>query len=188
LIEIIKKIDTEVFLLLNSLHSPASDFIMWWLSDKLIWIPLYAFVLFVLIKKHKIQSIKIIVFFLILAGITDLVSVHLFKNVFLRYRPCHNIEIQDYVHIVNNYCGGLYGFISSHATNVFGFATLSSYFIKNKKFTITIFVWATLVSYSRIALGVHYPLDIIFGAFIGIMSGIILVKIYNLKLHNKNSI
>ena len=185
MLEIIRHIDTEIFLFLNSLHSPTSDFIMWWLSDKFIWIPLYLFVLIIIIKRYKIDFVRIILLFVLLILITDQVSVHLFKNVFLRYRPCHNLEIQDLVHIVNNYCGGKYGFISSHAANVFGFAMLSSYFLKNKLFSISIFVWATIVSYSRIALGVHYPTDIIAGAIVGIAFAIILLKIYENLIDRK---
>lgn len=184
MIDFFKQIDTEIFLFLNSLHSPTSDFIMWWLSDKFIWIPLYLFVLIAIIKRYKIDSVRIILFFVLLIVITDQVSVHLFKNVFLRYRPCHNLEIQNLVHSINNYCGGKYGFISSHAANVFGFAMLSSYFLKNRLFSISIFVWATMVLYSRIALGVHYPTDIIVGAIVGIAFAIILLKIHK-KLMDK---
>ncbi len=110
---------------------------------------------------------------IILAGlavtVSDLTAVHLFKNVFLRLRPCHEPSIAGMVHLVNDHCGGKYGFISSHASNSFALATFLSLLLgkKIRLFTLLIMLWAILLSYSRVYLGVHYPGDVIVGAIWG---------------------
>ncbi len=172
--ELIKQIDTELFLFLNGLHNSFFDFIMFWLSNKLIWIPLYLIIIYLIIKKFGTKKGIFITISLIIAiVISDQISVHFFKNVFLRYRPCHNINIKNIVHLVNNRCGGQYGFVSSHASNFFTLATTVSLIFKQKKISFLMFAIALLVSYSRIYLGVHYPLDILGGALLGITTGII---------------
>ena len=104
--------------------------------------------------------------------ITDQLSVHLFKEVFKRYRPCHNEDIKNMIHLVKG-CGGLYGFVSSHAANSFALAVLIGNCLKSKWGNMIYFmiVWAVLVSYSRIYNGVHYPADIIAGGLLGILAG-----------------
>jgi undecaprenyl-diphosphatase len=102
-------------------------------------------------------------------AITDLASVHLFKNVFLRLRPCHEPALSGLVHLVNNRCGGSYGFVSSHAANTFGLAIMVLLLFKklNPWIGYGMVIWAAMVSYSRIYLGVHYPGDILGGALLG---------------------
>ncbi|HBF87157.1 MAG TPA: phosphatase PAP2 family protein [Bacteroidales bacterium] len=177
MLEFLKQIDTELFLFLNSPHSDFSDFVMWWISNKYIWIPLYLFVLILIIRKYKVKSLIVVFFLILMVVATDQLSVHLFKNIFQRYRPCHNAEIQHLVHTVDGYCGGKFGFISSHAANTFGFAVMSLLFIRNKWFSISILAWASIVSYSRIALGVHYPSDIFVGAMLGTLIAVGLYKL-----------
>jgi len=111
--------------------------------------------------------------------LADQISVHAFKNVFLRYRPCHNLALQAQVHL-NGGCGGTYGFISSHSANTFALAMFLTLLFKNKikYFGLAIFFWAAFVSYSRIYNGVHYPADIAVGAIVGMGIGITVFKIY----------
>ncbi len=121
--------------------------------------------------------------------LSDQISVHAFKQVFLRYRPCHNLLLQAQVHL-NDGCGGMYGFVSSHAANTFALAMFLSLLFKNKikYFGLAIFVWAAFVSYSRIYNGVHYPADIACGAILGMGIGIVVFKIYQLlnkKIYNE---
>ena len=118
----LEQIDQSLFLTLNGWHNPLFDSFFWWISNRYIWIPLYLFMTYLIIRKYKKQSWIIIISAIILVIVTDQTSVHLFKNVFMRYRPTHNLDIRSFVHIVNNYRGGLYGFVSSHAANRFGFA------------------------------------------------------------------
>ena len=185
----IKKLDTEIFLFFNSKHTPFFDTVMAAASGKYTWIPVYAFLLFLVFRfvgKH-IWLVAISVALLILAS--DQASVHLFKNVFLRYRPCHNLLIKDIMHL-NGSCGGTYGFVSSHAANTFALAMFLALFFKNRinYFGVYIFIWAAFVSYSRIYNGVHYPADIAVGALLGMFIGWAIYKLYllvNMKLQEQ---
>ena len=102
------------------------------------------------------------------------------KNYFQRLRPCHEPTLEGLVHLVNNKCGGKFGFVSSHASNHFALAVFLSILYKNtyKYFPLLIFLWAAIIAYSRIYLGVHYPGDVIGGAISGILFGFIFGKIY----------
>jgi undecaprenyl-diphosphatase len=84
------------------------------------------------------------------------------------------------VHLVNGECGGLYGFVSSHASNSFNVALISLLLIKKRWYTISIISWATIIGYSRIYLGVHYPGDVFFGSILGALIGWSLYKLYEL--------
>lgn len=178
-IDSIKDIDTQLFLFFNGKHNSFFDVLMFWSSHRFIWIPLYVF-LFYLVYKQVGKKIWLIAITIALAiFFSDQLSVHAFKNVFLRYRPCHNLLIQSLVH-VNGNCGGTYGFISSHAANTFALAMFLSLFFyqKIKYFTLLIFSWALFVSYSRIYNGVHYPADIAVGAIVGMGIGIGMFRLY----------
>ncbi|MEN8120123.1 MAG: phosphatase PAP2 family protein [Bacteroidota bacterium] len=170
--------DTELFLFLNGLHNPFMDKIMWWTSETITWIPLYLVVLFFVFKQLKWKGFLTLLFLILVVVLADQGSVHLFKNVFQRLRPCHNSQIADFVHIVNGKCGGQFGFVSSHAANTFAFAAFSSFFFSLRKYSYFIFIWAAFVSYSRIYLGVHFPGDVLGGAILGILIGYLLFKLY----------
>ena len=169
MLEQLKSIDTDLFLAINGAHSSFFDFLMFWASDKWIWIPLYIFFAYLLFKNYG-KRVWILVF---LAGfaiaLSDLSSTYLFKFVFQRPRPCHEPSLEGIIHLVNGHCGGKYGFISSHASNSFALATFLSLLLgkKIRFFTPLIIVWALLLSYSRVYLGVHYPGDVIVGSIWG---------------------
>ena len=180
MLESLKHIDTDLFLYLNSKHTAFFDVLMFWISNEFVWIPFYIFLLFLVYKKYSKQTILVVVLVAALITLSDQLSVHLFKNVFFRYRPCHNLNIQSIVHLVNNHCGGQYGFISSHAANTFALASYLSIIMKGtyKNFAWLIILWAAIVSYSRIYLGVHYPADVICGAAFGSILGIFIGKLF----------
>jgi len=173
MLETFQYLDTQLFLFLNGLHNGFWDFVMYWLSNIFIWIPLYIYLLYLIYKHYKKNFLLILLAFVLLVSASDLISVHLFKNVFMRLRPCHNPELEGLVHLVKGHCGGQYGFISSHATNHFAIATFFSFLLGHriKYFSPLIFIWAAVIAYSRIYLGVHYPGDVIAGAIAGSLIG-----------------
>ena len=173
------QIDQSLFLFLNSLHANWLDGVMWWLSDKFIWIPLYLFVLGLIIKNYGWKAIGIIIFTAILISLSDQISVWI-KFAVERARPSHTESLKESIHTLNNYFGGAYGFISSHASNSFALATFTSFFLAPhyKYYKYWAFIWAVLVSYSRIYLGVHFPADIIGGAALGILLAFFVYQLY----------
>lgn len=169
--------DINLFLFLNGFHSEFWDKIMLFISGKYSWIPLYLFIVFLIFRKFKIRkSLLIILSIIVIITLSDQTSVYLFKYIFLRFRPCYNPAISDIVHTVYM-PGGKYGFISSHASNSFALAFFTSLLFKNKYYSILIFIWAVLIAYSRIYLGVHYPADVFFGAIWGVFLAFLIYRI-----------
>lgn len=159
--------DKELFLTLNAIHNPQVDMLMFYISKMWIWIPLYLGVIYFFVRKWKMEAIWIILSVVICVVLTDQLT-NLTKEIFQRLRPSHEPDLQGLVHHVNGYVGGRFGFVSGHSANVFGFALLSSLIFKNRYYTWSIFTWAVIVAYSRIYLGVHYPLDIFCGMVLGL--------------------
>ncbi|MBN2175834.1 MAG: phosphatase PAP2 family protein [Bacteroidales bacterium] len=180
MLEILNIWDIQLFLFLNGMHNSFWDVVMFWLSNKFIWIPLYLFFIYLLAKFYKKEAIWISLVLIILIAITDQLSVHLFKNIFERLRPCHEPSLEGMVHIVYGKCGGQFGFVSSHASNHFAMAIFLSGFLgkKIRYFTPLIFLWAFIISYSRIYLGVHYPGDVAVGGLFGASVGVLINKVY----------
>jgi undecaprenyl-diphosphatase len=176
----LEHLDQQLFLFLNSLNSRFFDQVMYAISGKVIWAPLYMAILIWIGVKYKKRFLVILLFIILAVTLADQVSVQLFKNIFHRLRPCHEPSLEGLVHLVNGKCGGLYGFVSSHATNSFNVALLSLMFIKKRWYTISIIAWASVISYSRIYLGVHYPGDVICGAMLGALIGWGVYKMYEL--------
>jgi undecaprenyl-diphosphatase len=162
---------------------------MWFLSGKLTWIPLYLLLIYLASKKLNLQQVMFLVASAVLVIIlSDLTATYCFKNVFLRYRPSHNLLLESKLHFYeiskgNFYKGGEYGFISSHAANFFGLAIFIGLALKqyySKLIYIMLFI-AIVVSYSRIYLGVHYFSDLFVGGLVGSIYGYLVYKFIYLK-------
>lgn len=178
--DFLTNIDTELFLFLNGLHAAWLDPVMTFISGKITWLPFYLVLLYLVIKNYKKQSILIIVGIILLIVCSDQISSGVFKPIFERPRPCHNEAIKDMVYLPNGHCGGAYGFISSHACNTFALAVFITNVLKShyRKIGYVMYVWASLVAYSRIYMGVHYPGDVIVGAAVGMIVGFVIWKVY----------
>lgn len=171
--------ERDAFFMLNGIHTDFLDHFMWLYSGKAVWLPLAFFILCVLIyKKNWREWLLILLAIVLVITLCDQFASHSCKPVFMRFRPTHHPDFMNQVKTVFGYHGGKYGFISSHAANAFGFATLMTLLFKHKLFTWTIFLWATLTAYSRIYLGVHFITDIIPGAISGIIFGYFTYKLY----------
>ncbi|MCC5915730.1 MAG: phosphatase PAP2 family protein [Cryomorphaceae bacterium] len=164
--------DTQIFLWMNN-NSPAFlDGFFLFITRVDVWIPLYALLLFVLYKKYPGKAfLWIIGGLVIMALLADQGSVRLFKETFQRLRPCNEPALDGLFRALKEGCGGKYGFVSSHAANTFALAFFVG-ITTNKKWWTFMVIWAFLVSYSRIHIGVHYPADIFFGALFGAIIGL----------------
>ena len=162
------QLDQEFFLLLNGAGTKTFDSFFVFISSTKSAIPLFLFIIFLLIKKYRTSFWQGLVLILIVVSLADLTSVHAFKNVFMRLRPSHEPALVDQIRLLVSK-GGLYGFVSSHAANFFAIAAIvSSLFSERKNLSYVLYSWATIVAYSRIYVGKHYPLDVIGGAILGI--------------------
>jgi undecaprenyl-diphosphatase len=177
-IQSLKSIDTALLLWINSRHNDSLDAIMWNASDRFTWLPLYAIMAFFIIRRYGKASWLPIVFTVLAVVISDQCASHLLKNLVMRYRPSHNLFLQDKLHYVNNYLGGLYGFASSHAANSMAFAVFMLLMFRKSYIAILLFFYVALVCYSRVYIGVHYPSDIAGGLVVGTISGLITYNAY----------
>ena len=165
--------DQELLLFLNGLGNSSFDPFWLMITGKWFWIPFYIILLYFLYKRFPVKKlIFILIFIAIGITISDQLA-GIFKVGVARLRPCHNELLMAKMRLVT--CGGPYGFYSSHASNCFFLAGFLSMLMGSRYrfLPYILFFWAALVSYSRIYLGVHFPLDVAFGATVGfLLSGV----------------
>lgn len=169
MIDILANIDSNITIAINSVHCDYMDQFMYLFTGRFVWIPMYAMILVLLYKKYNWQ--KTVVFAIgigLTILITDQTIATYIRPVIERLRPA-NLEnpISEFIHVVNDYRGGAYGFPSCHAANSFALATFMIMTERKMRFVLFIFAWAFLNSYSRLYLGVHYFGDLIVGAILG---------------------
>lgn len=179
MIEEILDYEKEAFFALNGSDFAVLDRFMWLFSEKLVWVPLAAVILFILVyKKGWKDSIIIVLSIVLVVTLCDQISSGFFKPFFERLRPTYHPEFMNEVETVLGYRGGKYGFISSHAANAFGFATYMALLFRHKLFSWVIISWALITAYSRIYLGVHFISDIVPGIILGIGTGFVVYHMY----------
>ncbi|MHA8064695.1 phosphatase PAP2 family protein [Aquirufa aurantiipilula] len=176
--------DSDVFQWINQAHANGLDEIMVLLSNRWIWIPMYLYLIYLLYQQKKKLFIASISYLILCIVWADQISSSILKPYFQRLRPCHIPEFSSWIHLPDG-CGGLYGFCSSHAANSFALAIGFYILTQNKIARNLLLVWAFLVSYSRVYLGAHYPLDVLTGAAVGILGTYILKYLIYDKLVKK---
>ena len=188
MLEELLELDRELLIYLNNLGSKTWDGLWLVITNKLTFIPLYALLLFLIYKKFGLKYLlPMILIIAAMITFTDQVT-NLFKDGFMRARPCRAEGVMDYIRFVAERCGK-YGFFSGHSSNsmaaaVFGGLVLRPYY---KNLIFVLIFWSFIVAYSRIYVGVHYPLDIVCGMLFGAISGFLFYKLNNLIQARFNS-
>lgn len=169
------QLDKEIFTFINSgLANPVTYFLMPYITEFKVWLPLYLFGMLYLLYRFRIKGMYILIILLFAVGLCDLINAQILKEYFARVRPCRALEnVNLLIH-----CGGGLSFPSNHAVNNFAAATVLSSYFKRKKGVF--FFFASLVALSRVFVGVHYPGDVIAGAIEGMIIGSLLVYLASL--------
>ena len=182
LIQKLEQWDQWLFIQVNS-HQTNSffDSIMPYLRIAYYWTPLYLFLLVFIIVNFKGRGLWWCVIFLCTISLCDMTSTNLFKEVFHRLRPCADVDFFQNVRLVVDSCGGNYGFTSNHAANHFGMATFIFFTLRPVigKWVWLAYLWAAVIGYAQVYVGVHYPFDILGGAAIGLLFGWVLGVFFN---------
>ena len=180
MLEQLLHIDTEILLVINGWHAPWADTLMWIISAKATWIPLYLLLIGLLVRRYRqpastpikwLQKVPACVVrsvvIALAVGAADFIASGILKDWVARPRPSRVPELEGVLHLVNGYKSGQYGFVSSHAANTMVCALLFSMIWRNKIATVGLMLWVAANCYSRMYLGVHYPLDILGGLMVG---------------------
>jgi undecaprenyl-diphosphatase len=167
-------------LAINGWHAPWVDWLMWIVSAKTTWIPLYLLLIGLLVWRYRqpamthvkwLQKVPACVVMIVAiglaVGVADFIASGILKELVARPRPTRVPELEGVLHLVNGYRSGRYGFVSSHAANTMAVALLFSLIWRNKIATVGLMLWVAANCYSRMYLGVHYPLDIMGGLVVG---------------------
>ena len=179
-------IDTEILLAINGWHAPWADTLMWIISAKATWIPLYVLLIGLLVWRYRkpamtsakwLQRVPACVVMIVVIGLAvgaaDFIASGILKELVARPRPTRVPELEGVLHLVNGYRSGRYGFVSSHAANTMAVALLFSLIWRNKIATVGLMLWVAANCYSRMYLGVHYPTDILGGLMVGALVAVV---------------
>ena len=173
------ELDHELFLFLNNLGSPAWDDFWNFITNKWSSIPLYAFLVYLIYRSFGVKGMAVTLLLVaVLITITDQLA-NIFKDGFERERPCRQEGVMEYARFVAVRCGK-YGYFSAHAASSAAVAVFLGFILKPYYYKLIYFliVWCLMVAYSRIYVGVHYPLDILTGFIIGGSFGLLFYKLH----------
>lgn len=177
--------DKELFLYLNGLGTVSWDGFWLIVTNKWTSVPLYLFLLLLSLRSFGIKrTLLLLLTVTLLVTITDQMA-NFFKYGVQRLRPCHEAGIRDTMRLVQSYCGGNFSFYSGHASNLTGLAVFFTLLLnaRFKGLGILLVFWALMVSYSRIYVGVHYPLDVVAGIITGIFMGWLFARLYRIAIY-----
>jgi undecaprenyl-diphosphatase len=177
----IKDIDQSLFRQINGVwHHPLLDTILPWTRHSNNWIPLYLVLLGWTGYQIGSKTWKWLLFALLNVTLTDQVSSSIFKPLFHRLRPCNDPALFGKTRLLLEHCSGGFSFTSSHAANHFGLAMFIfiSWGVAMERVTKYFFVWAGIIAFAQVYVGVHYPLDILGGTIIGLVAGYLMAKLY----------
>lgn len=183
------QLDKDIFIYLNGLGTPVWDTFWQFISHKLSALSLYLFLLILSYRKYGLKGTLVLVATVaLLITVSDQLS-NFFKYAVGRLRPCHDPEISSLMRLVKSYCGGKFGYFSAHASNAFAIALFFGMLLKSnlRYIGLGLVFWACLVAYSRVYIGVHYPLDVLSGALLGSFLGWLFAKLY-IFVHRKFSL
>ncbi len=173
MIDYLIELDTEILLSFNGLHCRYLDAFMQCFTGRFIWGAMYVAMLYAMIKQYgwKVALCYVVAVALVIL-IADQMVASCIRPYVERLRPSNlDNPVSAMVHIVDGYRGGRYGFPSCHAANSFALAMITSLIFASRRYTVFVFVWAAINSYTRLYLGVHYPGDLIVGALLGCLIG-----------------
>lgn len=168
--------DKWLFIKINGQWTnPVFDTVFPFLRTPEFWVPLYLFLLVFITLNFGKKGVYWSIAFICTVALTDMIGARVLKDSVQRLRPCQDPFFAPHVRLLLAQCSGSYSFVSNHAANHFGIATFMFLTFRGlfKKWILIVFVWAFLISYAQVYVGVHYPLDVVGGAVLGLLAGLL---------------